>query len=371
LSSPNNEIIATPLLANETAANTASYTALQATTTTTTRATTANAAPNDSNDANNATRVDTATDVSSTNDVDSQPLSFTYSHEEVQQLLEDVRLEGWQQGFEEGHRTGRKTGHEEGKEDGYEEGYDEGSRKWGEGYREGYEAKGKLNQEKEERVWKEGQLEGHELGTQNGKDEERRKWLTEGHGAGLCLSMAAHARALFHGAVLLEEAKTQTDAVNTVGVDTQITTPILVTADISTQVTPRTDETAVQTNANPERWCAVIQTEPPDDESPTLTKNAETTLRVDSSTQTTAFPAPERPPAPRVRRYTLPSRPTALQPTPQPLPLWPEPPLANATSWPPTSTMATKSVATTPETTIWVTSSTQTDTGTLDTNGAT
>ena len=33
----------------------------------------------------------------------------------------------------------------------------------------------------------------------------------EGHSAGLCLTMAAHAHALLHGAVLLEEAETQTD----------------------------------------------------------------------------------------------------------------------------------------------------------------
>lgn len=70
-----------------------------------------------------------------------------------------------------------------------------------EGYREGYDAKGKLDQEKAEQAHKKGLLEGHELSTQNGNDEERRKWLTEGHGAGLCLSMAAHARALFRGAV--------------------------------------------------------------------------------------------------------------------------------------------------------------------------
>jgi hypothetical protein len=111
--------------------------------------------------------------------------------------------------------------------------------------------------------------------------------------------MVAHACALFRGAVLLEEAETQTDAVNTISVDTQITTPILVTADISTKVAPRTDETAVQTNANPKRWCAIIQMEPSDDESPTFTKNVETTLHIDPSTQTTAFPAPKWPPAPR------------------------------------------------------------------------
>jgi hypothetical protein len=42
--------------------------------------------------------------------------TFTYSHKEVQQLLEDARLDGW------------------------EEGYEEGSKRLMEGYRDGYEA---------------------------------------------------------------------------------------------------------------------------------------------------------------------------------------------------------------------------------------
>ena len=98
--------------------------------------------------------------------------SFTYSHEEVQQLLEGARLNGW------------------------EEGYEEGSKKLMEGYRGGYEAGKKLGLENEEMVHGNGLLEGHKLGIQHGKDKERWKWLTEGHRVGLCLSMAAHARAL-------------------------------------------------------------------------------------------------------------------------------------------------------------------------------
>ena len=72
--------------------------------------------------ANDAMHVDTATAVLPANDEPSQPLEFTYSHEEVQGLLEDARLDGYQEGFEEGHKIGRKTGHEEGKEDSYEGG---------------------------------------------------------------------------------------------------------------------------------------------------------------------------------------------------------------------------------------------------------
>jgi hypothetical protein len=122
--------------------------------------------------------------------------------------------------------------------DGYEEGYEEGSRKWGEGHEAGYEAGKKMGKEKEETARKNGQLEGYELSVQHGKDEERKKWLMEGHGPGLCLSMAAHARELFRGAVILEEAEVQTE--------------MATRTDVSTQATPATDETASQTNDTPE-----------------------------------------------------------------------------------------------------------------------
>jgi hypothetical protein len=89
--SHNDEITATPL-ANETAANTASYTVLQATTAITTTATTADTAATNTNDANSTTCVDTATAASSTNDVDSEPLPFTYTHDKVAQLLEDATV---------------------------------------------------------------------------------------------------------------------------------------------------------------------------------------------------------------------------------------------------------------------------------------
>jgi arylamine N-acetyltransferase len=77
--------------------------------------------------------------------------------------------------------------------------------------------------------------------------------------------MAAHARELFRGAVLLEEAETQTDDITDTGANTQ-TTPAPATVDASTQATPRTDETASQTNDNPKRRYAALQTEPPNDE---------------------------------------------------------------------------------------------------------
>ena len=66
--------------------------------------------------ATNATCISTATTALSTNDETLQPPPFTYSHEEVQLLLENAKLDGYQEGFEDGHRTGKKTGIEEGKE---------------------------------------------------------------------------------------------------------------------------------------------------------------------------------------------------------------------------------------------------------------
>ena len=68
------------------------------------------------NDASNVTSIDTATAMSSTNNIGLQPQLLTYSTEEVQKLLANVRLDGWQ------------------------EGYEEGSKKLIEGYRDGYEA---------------------------------------------------------------------------------------------------------------------------------------------------------------------------------------------------------------------------------------
>jgi len=165
---PPSMVTTTAVLTDKTAPKTGSYIALL-TTTMDAVTTTAGAAANNTND---TMHVNTATAALPANDKTLQPLEFTYSHEEVQQLLEDARLDGYQEGFEEGHKTGRITGKEEGKEDGYEEGYNKGSQKWGEGYREGYNVKGKLDEEKEERACKEGLLEGYKLGVQNGKDEE-------------------------------------------------------------------------------------------------------------------------------------------------------------------------------------------------------
>jgi hypothetical protein len=79
---------------------------------------------------------------------------------------------------------------------------------------------------------------GVEQGIQLEEHDKQQKWLAEGHGTGLCLSVAAHVCAFLHGAVLLEEAETQTDNV--------------ITNSTSTQTTTRTDKMASQTNAAPE-----------------------------------------------------------------------------------------------------------------------
>jgi hypothetical protein len=89
--------------------------------------------------------------VSSANDISSQPQPFTYN--EVQELLDEARLEGWREGMEEGYRMRKKKGVEDGRKE----------------YRKSL-------------------LEGHKLGIQNGKEEKRRKWLTEGHGPRMCIS---------------------------------------------------------------------------------------------------------------------------------------------------------------------------------------
>jgi hypothetical protein len=93
------------------------------------------------------TTVDAAT--LSTNNETSQLLHFTYSHEEVQQLLEDAKLDGWQAGFEEGHRTRRKTGHKEGKEEGHTKGHTEG-------YEYGYDMCWRISEHRQEEAHKKG-----------------------------------------------------------------------------------------------------------------------------------------------------------------------------------------------------------------------
>jgi hypothetical protein len=245
--------------------------------------------------------------------------SFTYSHDEVQQLLEGARLDGW------------------------EEGYEEGSKRLMEGYRDGYEAGKKLGLEKEETARRNGLLEGHELGTQQGKDEERRKWLTEGHGAGLCLSMAAHASALFRGAVLVEDDETQTDEVATTNVNVQMTptAPTTETAsqtmqtalcvDFNTKATTKTMEATTQTADDPNAFV----NGPPSPAS-VATSSLTTTAQPPSTSLTTttigAPPAPNQLPTPCKRRHSLPGRTTDPHPPTQPLISHPETPTAATTS---------------------------------------
>jgi hypothetical protein len=92
--------------ANETAPKTASYTASLPTTSISTTGVTTS----DPNDASNINAIDSTPDTS----------SLTYSHEEVCILLEEARLDGYQEGYDEGN--------------------EEGSKKLMEGYRDGYEA---------------------------------------------------------------------------------------------------------------------------------------------------------------------------------------------------------------------------------------
>ena len=137
-----------------------------------------------------------------------------------------------------------------------------------EGYREGYDAKQELDQGKEEQACNERQLKGYEFG----KDEEQVKWLAEGHRPGMCISMQQHMLRMVKKAIILDQMEVQMESTETI--------------DGSTQTTTTTIEPAMQTNTTLECQCALLQMEPPDDESSTLTKNAEMMLCIDLSVQT-------------------------------------------------------------------------------------
>jgi hypothetical protein len=51
---------------------------------------------------------------STSNDTTLEPRPVTYNQDEVQELLDDARLDGWQEGLEEGQRMEKKK-REEGK----------------------------------------------------------------------------------------------------------------------------------------------------------------------------------------------------------------------------------------------------------------
>lgn len=153
-SSPN-DATATPSLTNEMAPNTVLHVAPLYTKTTT--ATTANIM--DANIANDATHVDTAT-VTSSDDATSQPPLFTYTHEEVQVLLDEARLEGWEEGMEEGLKIGKERMLENG-----------------------------------QKMHEKGRRIGYRLGMKDSLDEGEKKMV--GHGEGLCISKEAHIRELW------------------------------------------------------------------------------------------------------------------------------------------------------------------------------
>jgi hypothetical protein len=211
---------------------------------------------------NDARHVGTATAASSTsNDATSQPTPFEHSNNGVQRQLREARLEGWKTGLEEGQRREKKKGEED-------------------------------EMKSEEKV--------EEGGVHVERDEENQQRTAGGHGVGLCLTMAAHMCALFRNAALLDEVGVQTDQGATTWTND------------STQVPPKTEETAAQTDSATERWCAALQTEPPDDErphSPKIERPATTTNvygRDVSETEKTAVQAHSTPtpssPAPKTAK---------------------------------------------------------------------
>ena len=166
----------------------------------------ADASPRPENPDNDVTRICTATTMSSTlNDATSQQPPSACSNDDVQQQLEDARLEGWTAGLEEGQRMEKRKGEE-------------------------YEMKS------EEKV--------EEGGVYIERDKDNQRRTAEGHGEGLCLSMAAHMHALFCNVAFLDKAGIQTDPETTTW------------SDAGTQVAPRIDETAVQMDAAPDHRCA-------------------------------------------------------------------------------------------------------------------
>jgi flagellar biosynthesis/type III secretory pathway protein FliH len=114
------------------------------------------------NDANDAMCIDIAAAASS-DDAIMQPQPFIYTDEEVQVLLDEARLEGWEEGIEEGLKIGMEKTLENGK-----------------------------------KMFEKGQRIGHRLGKKEGLDEGER---LAGHGEGLCISKEAHIRELWRGAV--------------------------------------------------------------------------------------------------------------------------------------------------------------------------
>jgi hypothetical protein len=102
--------------------------------------------------------------------------------------------------------------------------------------------------------------------------------------------MAAHARELLRGAVLLDEAETQTDSVTTTNVDVQTTTATSTTAnadtqtnpetttmwtDAGTQATPSIDKAVIQANDSQEWRSMTLQMDTYSDEGERLSKNTE------------------------------------------------------------------------------------------------
>jgi hypothetical protein len=215
------------------------------------------------NDANNAMRfVDTATTMSTL-----QSAPSTYMPEEIQTLLDEAQLEG------------RKIGYEDGFEDGLEDGKefleDAKLQSHREGRDEGYKQVRQDNAEVEKKKYQEGRSEGITRGLRAGEYEEQQKWLAEGHGPGLCISKEAHTRELWQGAILLDDAQVQTNPETTTW------------SNVSTQIAPKANETASQTNNTPEHQCAALQMEPLDNEGPTSLEDARTALCVEFSMQTT------------------------------------------------------------------------------------
>ena len=232
--------------------------------------------------------------------------SFTYSHKEVQQLLEDARLDGYQEGKEEGHSSGHT-----------------------EGYEYGYDACRWISEQRQEEAQKKSRLEGYGIGLREGYDvglkrgEENRQAKEKDEVAKAIASKEAETTAR-------NNSSTQTDNFTT-------------TVDVDTQTTPF-DETP------PSPSPSTSPSPSPSQLSTSLTATTMTTSRLVPQHEFLL-------PAARKRRHSLPDPCTVLHLAPQPLVSHPEPVCSAATSQTKTTT---NWAATTSKTTTRATCSSQT-----------
>ena len=108
--SPNDETAISPP-ANEMAHNMAPHLDQLSTTSIITTTTAKMAMYKETDDASDVTHINTP--ISAPGTVNINPEQYPFSYNEVQELLDKARLEGWREGMDEGYKAGKKQGAEE------------------------------------------------------------------------------------------------------------------------------------------------------------------------------------------------------------------------------------------------------------------